>query len=280
MASAGALPPNSRSGHGFVHDPQVAHLPEVKAQIRMLFKTGVMARDKEICAIRSFQLTNKRVGGKIKPTFKALESVLRTEKEDGTKASLSHRCADMDTQVPDLMGVSKPILENVIFCHQEDSSWPLAESQNVKKRFDDIFGSTRYTLALQNIKVLQREWGKKARDFQHDAELSRSHLDQANKLKQQRDERAQAADKLIAELAALDSQIATASDNMQRAELELVQYESRGVRIAELRSVLNRVEQDRQAIAYNMKQLNQDVYRESYEELQKQEQQFQEKNHG
>ena len=30
MASAGMLPPNAKNGHGFVHDPQVARLPEVK----------------------------------------------------------------------------------------------------------------------------------------------------------------------------------------------------------------------------------------------------------
>ena len=32
---------------------------------------------------------------------------------------MSHRCADMKKLVPQLMGVSKAILENVIFCHQE-----------------------------------------------------------------------------------------------------------------------------------------------------------------
>ncbi|CAK0853678.1 unnamed protein product [Prorocentrum cordatum] len=37
MASAGLLPPGARNGHGFVHDPQVARLPEVKGQIKMLF---------------------------------------------------------------------------------------------------------------------------------------------------------------------------------------------------------------------------------------------------
>lgn len=277
MASSGALPPNSRNGHGFVHDPQVAHLPEVKAQIRMLFRTGVMARDKEICAIRSFQLTNKRAGGKIKPTFKALESVLRTEKDDGTRASLSHRCADMDTQVPELMGVSRAILESVIFCHQEDSSWPLADSQSVKKRFDDIFGASRYTLALQNIKTLQREWNKKTRDYHSEAELSQAHMDQASKLKHQIEDRSRAAEEITEQVNALETQIATADDQLQRAELELVQFESRGVRIAELRSVLKRVEQDRTSITYNMQQMNQEVYRESYEELQKQAQQFEEK---
>ena len=31
--------------------------------------------------------------------------------------------------VPQLMGVSKAVLENVIFVHQEDSNWPLSEGQ-------------------------------------------------------------------------------------------------------------------------------------------------------
>ena len=29
--------------------------------------------------------------------------------------------------------------------HQEDSNWPLAEGQTLKKRFDDIFSATKYT---------------------------------------------------------------------------------------------------------------------------------------
>lgn len=55
--------------------------------------------------------------------------------------------------------MSKAILENVIFCHQEDSNWPLAEPAGLKKkcvlvllavrmltpvyRFDDIFEATK-----------------------------------------------------------------------------------------------------------------------------------------
>lgn len=50
----------------------------------------------------------------------------------------------MDTEIPQLLGVSKAVLENVIFCHQEDSYWPLAEPAALKKKFDDIFEATRY----------------------------------------------------------------------------------------------------------------------------------------
>lgn len=40
-------------------------------------------------------------------------------------------------------GVSKAILENVIFCHQEESNWPLSEPTPLKKKFDDIFEATK-----------------------------------------------------------------------------------------------------------------------------------------
>jgi DNA repair protein RAD50 len=49
----------------------------------------------------------------------------------------------MDEEVPLLLGVSRAILENVIFCHQEESNWPLSEPSALKKKFDDIFEATK-----------------------------------------------------------------------------------------------------------------------------------------
>ena len=43
--------------------------------------------------------------------------------------------------------VLQAVLENVIFVHQEDSNWPLADGQTLKKKFDDIFNATKYTKA-------------------------------------------------------------------------------------------------------------------------------------
>lgn len=56
---------------------------------------------------------------------------------------ISTKCAEMDAEIPALLGVSKSVLENVIFCHQEDAYWPLAEASALKKKFDDIFEATR-----------------------------------------------------------------------------------------------------------------------------------------
>lgn len=59
--------------------------------------------------------------------------------------------------MPAALGVSRAILDNVIFCHQEDNNWPLGEPSSLKKRFDDVFEATRYTKALDNIKSLRKE---------------------------------------------------------------------------------------------------------------------------
>ncbi|ANB11275.1 MRX complex DNA-binding subunit [Sugiyamaella lignohabitans] len=63
----------------------------------------------------------------------------------------------MDKQVPLYLGASKAVLDYVIFCHQEDSLWPLAEATVVKKRFDEIFQVSKYTKAIESLKSLRKE---------------------------------------------------------------------------------------------------------------------------
>jgi len=79
----------------------------------------------------------------------------------GAKTSMSHKCGELDKQVPYLMGVSKAIMENVIFCHQEESSWPLGDPASLKKKFDDIFESSRYSKALETIRKTRLEYANK-----------------------------------------------------------------------------------------------------------------------
>ena len=61
------------------------------------------------------------------------------------------RCADLDKEMVRMMGVSKSVLNNVIFCHQEESLWPLAEGTKVKQKFDEIFGQKRFAQFLSFI---------------------------------------------------------------------------------------------------------------------------------
>ncbi|KAJ2934603.1 hypothetical protein H1R20_g2487, partial [Candolleomyces eurysporus] len=153
-ATTGEQPPNTRGG-AFVHDPKMANEKEVKAQVKLRFHA---ANGTRMLAVRNLSVTVKKTAGL---TMKTLESILAladsNAEQGGKRGVISTKCAEMDAEIPQLLGVSKAVLENVIFCHQEDSYWPLAEPSILKKKFDDIFEATRYTKALDNIKTLRKE---------------------------------------------------------------------------------------------------------------------------
>ena len=111
------------SGQAFIHDPKVADATEVKAQIKLRFQNSI---GKPFVVIRSFQLVQKS-GGKLEK--KDLDQIIQMVDENtGEKVSLTKKCADINAEVPILMGVSKAILENVVFVHQEESNWPLGKA--------------------------------------------------------------------------------------------------------------------------------------------------------
>ncbi|KAK7056765.1 DNA repair protein rad50 [Paramarasmius palmivorus] len=152
-ATTGDQPPNTRGG-AFVHDPKMANEKEVKAQVKLRF---FAANGTKMLAVRNLSVTAKKTG----LAMKTLESILAladgNAEKGGKRGVISTKCAEMDAEIPQLLGVSKSVLENVIFCHQEDSYWPLAEPAALKKKFDDIFEATRYTKALDNIKALRKD---------------------------------------------------------------------------------------------------------------------------
>ena len=160
MATTGELPPSARAGQAFIHDPKVADVTEIKAQIKLRFRD---VRRQPCVVTRSFQLTQKSAG---KLEKKDLDQVIQTlDQNTGERVSVSRKCADINATVPDMMGVSKAILENVVFVHQEDSNWPLGEAATLKKKFDEIFSATKYTKALEHINKLKKEQNVKIKEF-------------------------------------------------------------------------------------------------------------------
>ncbi|TCD70142.1 DNA repair protein rad50 [Steccherinum ochraceum] len=152
-ATTGDQPPNTRGG-AFIHDPKMANEKEVKAQVKLRFNA---ANGQRMLAVRNLSVTVKKGGAM---TMKTLESILALDDDNqkaGKRAAISTKCAEMDVEIPNLLGVSKAVLENVIFCHQEDSYWPLSEPSTLKKKFDEIFEATKYTKALDSIKSLRKD---------------------------------------------------------------------------------------------------------------------------
>ncbi|KNC96521.1 rad50 [Spizellomyces punctatus DAOM BR117] len=176
-ATTGDQPPNSKYG-AFIYDPKLAHETEVLAQVKLRFKN---VNGREMVCTRSLSLTQKKTGVQ----QKTLESLLKTNDPDtGESHSLSTRCAELDAEIPLQLGVSKAILDNVIFCHQEESFWPLSESSILKKKFDEIFASTRYTKALDSIKTLRKEQSIQLRLAQNNLEHLKSKKAKVEKVRE------------------------------------------------------------------------------------------------
>ena len=202
MATTGELPPSARAGQAFIHDPKVADVTEIKAQIKLRFRD---VRRQPCVVTRSFQLTQKSAG---KLEKKDLDQVIQTlDQNTGERVSVSRKCADINATVPDMMGVSKAILENVVFVHQEDSNWPLGEAATLKKKFDEIFSATKYTKALEHINKLKKEQNVKIKEFRLVKEKLRVQKDHAVKLRARHDEDSARASALGHRMRALDGKI-------------------------------------------------------------------------
>jgi len=99
--------------------------------------------------MRCFRATEK---GKNKIEFRKLDQVLKYKDAEGKERSVNSSCMDMDKQMTRLFGVSGAVLENVIFCHQEETLWPFSDQGHLKKIFDEIFETEKYTRILQETR--------------------------------------------------------------------------------------------------------------------------------
>ncbi|PJF17348.1 Rad50 meiotic double strand DNA break [Paramicrosporidium saccamoebae] len=229
-ATTGDLPPNAKGG-AFVHDPKVSREAEVKGQIKLKFKN---VRGQTMVCTRSMQSTQK----KTKLEQKTLESVLATtDLQTGEQVSISSRCAEMDAEVPLQLGVSRAVLENVLFCHQEESFWPLSEPSILKKKFDDIFAATRYTKALDTLKGLRKDLAAELKLEQQKLDFLRSDKEKAGKVRLEvernlvrREEGRARIEAIEAQMTLVNAAIEKLTDDLKRlsdlhAELERMQHD-------------------------------------------------------
>ncbi|CAH6721879.1 DNA repair protein Rad50p [[Candida] jaroonii] len=147
-ATTGILPPNSKGG-AFINDPVLQGKPSTNAQVKIGFKS---VAGEAMVGTRTMKLDVKNG----KHTFKTIEAQLGKIK-DGKKTNVSGKGFDYDTEVASSLGVSKAILDNVIFCHQDESYWPLSEASVLKKKFDEIFQASQFTKVLETLKNINKE---------------------------------------------------------------------------------------------------------------------------
>ncbi|XP_013403610.1 DNA repair protein RAD50 [Lingula anatina] len=171
-STTGEFPPGAGRGQAFVHDPKIANEPLVRGQVRLQFQ-DVQGK---ICIVqRTIEAQQKAK----QITFRQLEGLITRKRADGSKVSTSSKCVEIDREMVQSLGVSKPILQNVIFCHQEDSNWPLSEGKALKQKFDDIFASTRYVKALDTIQKFKKEQVVTIKQYQTEIKFLKQNKEKA-----------------------------------------------------------------------------------------------------
>ncbi|GMS81208.1 hypothetical protein PENTCL1PPCAC_3383, partial [Pristionchus entomophagus] len=133
----GALPSGQKQT--FLHDLENAKTQKVDALIKLRFRD---VRNKEIVACT--RMTNV-LGKEGKSTTKSDEQTMKVYPHGGERGiAISSKTIDFKTEMLIHLGMPKAILENVVFCHQENSTWPLSEPKILKSKFDDIFQLTGF----------------------------------------------------------------------------------------------------------------------------------------
>ncbi|XP_060621205.2 DNA repair protein RAD50 [Anolis sagrei] len=231
----GDFPPGTK-GNSFVHDPKVAHETDVRAQIRLQFRDV----NGELLAVqRSMVCTQK---GK-KTEFKTLEGVI-TRTKHGDKVSLSSKCAEIDREMISALGVSKSVLNNVIFCHQEESNWPLSEGKALKQKFDEIFSATRYIKALETLRQVRLKQAQRVKECQVELRYLKQNKEKANEIQNQ--------------LTSRETQLAASKENVRSIENQLEPLKNRLTEIEQNLVKVMKLDNDIKALESRKKQMEKD----------------------
>uniref|UniRef100_A0A8C4WBK4 RAD50 double strand break repair protein n=1 Tax=Gopherus evgoodei TaxID=1825980 RepID=A0A8C4WBK4_9SAUR len=233
--STGDFPPGTK-GHSFVHDPKVANETDVRAQIRLQFRdvTGEL-----IAVQRSMVCTQK---GK-KTEFKTLEGII-TRTKHGEKVSLSSKCAEIDREMISALGVSKSVINNVIFCHQEESNWPLSEGRALKQKFDEIFSATRYIKALETLRQVRQKQSLRVKECQTELKY----------LKQNKEKACEIQD----HLSNREAQLAASKENVKSIENQLDPLKNRLAEIEQNLAKVVRLDNEIKALDSRKRQMEKD----------------------
>lgn len=155
---------------------------------------------------------------------KTLEGQLMTIK-NGERTAISTRNAELDQLVPQYLGVSRAVLDSVIFCHQDESLWPMSEPSVLKKKFDEIFEALKYTKAIDNIKMLRKKQNEELGKFKLLEQTAKTDKDRADRAEKQSKELSAELDELRADVTQLHTKTKEAEENSREAWNQMAQYQ-------------------------------------------------------
>lgn len=153
-----------------------------------------------------------------KSTFKTLEASLKALGEEKTASTL--KGAIVDDNLSRLLGVSAAILDSVIFCHQDESLWPMSEPSALKKKFDEIFEAQSYTKVIDHLKVIRKKRGDRLRFHQAALKEDEENMKRAKENTKAIENLTAEIDRLSQEEAELEANIKTLQESQRATRVE------------------------------------------------------------
>lgn len=221
FACTGELPSGCKNGHGFINDPKLTLKAAVKGQVRLDL---IDANGRKFLIVKSVQIQQTLTACQ----FKRLDFTLKQYIGNGTYKTMSTRCNDIDNNICEILGVSKAILNNVIFCHQEDSLWPLDEPKKLKEKFDEIFGASAYNKSADNIRKI-------IKDKENEIKVLAVKVDVYKQKKEY-------VDKTHSELNEKTEKLKTLEEQIDETQNNIVPIQKRLVEISELENNLGKLQ--------------------------------------
>merc|ERR1711892_335513 len=167
-ATSGVMPPGASKG-GWLHHPKLepngAKTGDKRSRAR---KTAAKVLARIQCEFEMKQGDDKllvQTSRQIEATFdvdskKGMKqstldsSIVVRKKSTGVKIREEQgmKIVDMNKTINTYLRIPQPILEYVVFCHQEDTLWPFYEAKTLKEIFDKIFQTDEFQKVLDHIK--------------------------------------------------------------------------------------------------------------------------------
>jgi len=267
--TSGDAPPGTNNGRTWIHDPQLqSYSGTVRAQLRLKFKA---ADNIGTIVYRSLELITKRDrNGKVSQQFKTLDSLIKRDAEDGNSTTLGSRCAEIDREMLSLMDVSKAVLTNVVFCHQEDNCWPLSEGKVLKEKFDQIFGSIGYVKALAKVKAYRNKKVIEVREL-------RAILEKHEEILQQKKRMEKELERVNEDMSSNKRERSVLEEKLKPIQEELMQLAREGESIGQVKTIIAKIKGQLQEKLNTAKKLEErvtDVFSGSLEDLEQQRKTF------
>jgi DNA repair protein RAD50 len=241
FATTSDMPPNTK-GSSFVFDPKLINEIEAKGRIKLYFRdtSGMSVQvQKNLCSTQKAK----------KLEFRTAETIItRYNKEGKVASTITSKCINADAEVINAFGVSKAVLDHVIFCHQEDSNWPLSEGKILKTRFDEIFAATKYIKALDVLRKVRLEKQQLVKQKEIEKKFLEANKNKFEALCRDLEENQTSYNNLQAKKE-------TCEEKMKPIQKQIEHYFKQSNKIFEIKGQLDKIENEKQLLEKQIKEL-------------------------